>query len=60
MSKGLTYNGAEPSPVLTTCCDAEWETDPEDRHSRSGVVFPWKEPRFMVLYKAVYSVCLKL
>jgi hypothetical protein len=38
MSKGLTYNGADPSPVLTIYCDADWATDPEDRHSRSGVV----------------------
>jgi hypothetical protein len=38
MSKGLTYNGADPSTVLTIYCDADWETDPEDRHSRSGVV----------------------
>jgi hypothetical protein len=38
MSKGLTYNGEDPSPVLTIYCDADWATDPEDRHSRSGVV----------------------
>jgi hypothetical protein len=38
MSKGLTYNRADPSPVLTIYCDADWVTDPEDRHSRSGVV----------------------
>jgi hypothetical protein len=38
MSKGLTYNGADPSPVLTIYCDADWATDTEDRHSRSGVV----------------------
>jgi hypothetical protein len=38
MSNGLTYNGADPSPVLKFYCDADWETDPEDRHSRSGVV----------------------
>jgi hypothetical protein len=38
MSKGLTYNGADLSPVLTIYCDADWETDPEDRHSRSGLV----------------------
>jgi hypothetical protein len=38
MSNGLTYNGADPSPVLTIYCDADWETYPEDRHSRSGVV----------------------
>jgi hypothetical protein len=38
VSKGLTYNVADPSPVLKICCDADWETDPEDRYSRSGVV----------------------
>jgi hypothetical protein len=35
MSKGLTYNGADPSSVLTIYCDADWATNPEDRHSRS-------------------------
>jgi hypothetical protein len=39
ISKGLTYNGDESSPALTIYCDADWATDPEDRHSRSGVVF---------------------
>jgi hypothetical protein len=38
MSMGLTYNGEDPSPALTIYCDADWATDPEDRHSRSGVV----------------------
>ena len=38
MSKGLTSNGEDSSPVLTIYCDADWATDPEDRHSRSGVV----------------------
>jgi hypothetical protein len=50
MSKGITYNGADLSPVLTIYCDADLATDLEDRHSRSGVVcFPWKEPRPLVL-----------
>jgi hypothetical protein len=38
ISKGLTYNGDESSPALTIYCDADWATDPEDRHGRSGVV----------------------
>jgi hypothetical protein len=33
-----SYNGADLSPVLKSYCNADWETDPEDRHSRSGVV----------------------
>ena len=38
MSMGLTYNGEDSSPALKIYCDADWATDPEDRHSRSGVV----------------------
>jgi hypothetical protein len=38
MSRGLTYNGADPSPVFTIYCYANGETDPEYRHSPSGVV----------------------
>jgi hypothetical protein len=34
ISKGLTYNGDESSPAFTIYCDADWATDPEDRHSR--------------------------
>ena len=35
---GLCYASTGPDPTLKIYCDADWAFDPEDRHSRSGVV----------------------
>jgi Reverse transcriptase (RNA-dependent DNA polymerase) len=37
-SHGLCYAATEQNHALKIYCDADWATDPEDRHSRSGVV----------------------
>jgi hypothetical protein len=36
---GLCYAATEQDHALKIYCDADWATDPEDRHSRSGVVW---------------------
>jgi hypothetical protein len=35
---GLWYASTGPNPTLKIYCDADWAFDPEDRHSRFGVV----------------------
>ena len=49
-SHGLCYTTTEQDPALKLLCDADWATDPEDRHRRSGVVCYlgnswWRGPR---------------
>jgi hypothetical protein len=35
---GLCYAATEQDPALKIYCDTDWAIDPEDRHSRSGVM----------------------